>query len=125
MKDDWMRVFYDRMTLETDLKTFLNNWPMTYGESKQKVVTKKAWDTLCEWASELIIIGGFQVDIGYSKRDKSEIRIVVQKIDNDGFGNGENVQVYTLSKDDIGVAVLPNDISTILRKVWNQKELEK
>lgn len=125
MKDDWMTVFYDRMTLPSDFKTFVNNYPMTYEESKQKVVTKKAWNTLCKWVAELIIVDGFQIDIGYSKRDKSEIRIVVQKIDKDGFGNGENAQVYRLSEDDIGVAVLPKDISTILRKVWNQKELEK
>lgn len=124
MNDDWKDVILKSQYIK-DYNTFINQWPMTYNESKQKVVTKKAWNTLCEWISELIIVDGFQIDIGYSKRDKSEIRIVVQKIDNDGFGNGENVQVYTLSKDDIGVAVLPNDISTILRKVWNQKELEK
>lgn len=105
---------------------FAKQFPMTANEIKPKIVSKKAWNTLCSWIAELIIVDGFQIDIGYSKRDKSEIRIVVQKIDNlDWFGNNETVQVYTLSENDVGVAVLPNDISTILRKVWNQKELEK
>lgn len=124
MNDDWKDVIL-KSQYTKDYKTFINQWPMVLTESKQKVVTKTAWNTLCKWVAELIIVDGFQIDIGYTNRHKSEIRIVVQKIDNDGFGNGENAQVYRLSEDDIGVAVLPKDISTILRKVWNQRELEK
>ena len=87
---------------------------------KPKVVSKKAWNTLCSWVAELIIIDGKQVDIGYSNRDKSEIRITIQNI-----GDVDTADVYRLSKDDVGVAVLPRRILEILRDVWNQKELER
>jgi len=101
-------------------------FPMTESEAfKPKVVSKKAWNTLCSWIEELIIIDGKQVDIGYSNRDKSEIRITIQDIDSNGYGDGDTADVYRISKDDIGVTVLPERISNILRDVWNKKELER
>ena len=105
---------------------FTKQFPMTSDEAlKPKVVSKKAWNTLCSWIAELIIIDEKQVDVGYSNRDKSEIRITIQNIDSNGYGDGETADVYRLSKDDIGVAVLPERISKILRDVWNKKELER
>jgi hypothetical protein len=106
---------------------FAKQFPMTSDEAlKPKVVSKKAWDTLCSWIVELIIVDGKQVDIGYSNREKSEIRITIQYVNPNGDTAGsETADVYRLLKDDIGVAVLPERISKILRGVWNKKELER
>ncbi len=101
-------------------KYFPKYFPMTSEEAlKPKVVSKKAWNTLRSWIAELIIVDGNQIDITYSKRDKSEIRITIQHIDS------QQSDVYHLSEDDIGVAVLPERISKLLRDVWNQKELKR
>ncbi len=98
---------------------FAKQFPMIANEIKPKVVSKKAWNTLRSWIAELIIVDGNQIDITYSKRDKSEIRITIQHIDS------QQSDVYHLSEDDIGVAVLPERISKLLRDVWNQKELKR
>jgi hypothetical protein len=122
---------YLRRLLESSWSTvsysdFVKQFPMTSEESfKPKVLSKKAWDTLCSWIAELIIIDEKQVDIGYSNRGKSEIRITIQNIDSNGVGDGDTADVYHISTDDIGVVVLPEKISKILRDVWNEKELER
>ena len=106
---------------------FAKQFPMTSEEAlKPKVVSKKAWNTLRSWIAELIIVDGKQVDIGYSNREKSEIRITIQYVNPNGDTAGSEIaDVYRISKDDIGVAVLPERISKLLRDVWNQKELER
>lgn len=107
-------------------ETALANAKLSFKEGlKPKVVSYKAWDTLRSWIAELIIVDRNQIDITYSKRDKSEIRITIQNIDSNVFVDGHTADVYHLSKDDIGVAVLPERISKLLRDVWNQKELER
>lgn len=114
--------FYNRYDTYT-ASDFLNQFPMKSDEvSTKKVLSKHAWNTLCSWVSELIFIDGNQVDIMYSKRDKSEIRITIQPIESNGYGDGET---YCLSEGDIGEPVLDKGISKILREVWNQKEFER
>jgi hypothetical protein len=91
---------------------------------KPNVLSKQAWDFICSWRCRYLRVDNTLIEIQYSKRDNSEVRIKTSIVD-DIFDTIGTTETYYLSKEDIGVAILPENLSKLFRDVWNKKELER
>ena len=88
------------------------------------ILTQKAWNTLCSWTSDVFIIDRTHIDITYNDRNRTAIRIELRDIDSVDYIH-DNRSYFVLYEDGIGKDIIPNVVAKLLRRIWDEKELEK
>jgi hypothetical protein len=98
-----------------------NNEPTVW--YRPTILNQKAWDTLCSWTSDVFIIDRTHIDIMYGNRNRTEIRIELRDIDSVDYIDDKR-SYFVLYEDGIGTDIIPNVVTKLLRRIWDDKELE-
>jgi hypothetical protein len=88
------------------------------------ILTELQWNTLVSWTECSFTVNNKLIEVNFIDSRESAIRIDMTDITAISSKRYQT-SYFTVYKDGINEQIIPHVIATILRRIWDEKELEK